>query len=129
MSTIFMAFADTDGDVQLANAGFTDNGSPIHFELETQQIDFGNRAHIKKIADMVVVFAQDAADTSFAALPEGDDEVDIPVGLDERVNIGEEIDIEGKYIIFRWSGVAETVSPIFEGFEIPKITDIGMSHG
>lgn len=128
MGNNFMVFADTDGDVQIPNVGFNDNGVPIFFELETQEIDFGIRSHVKKASDKIVVFADDAEGTEFSAIIDGEEQ-EIDIGLGLRVNIGENINLEGKLYTFRWSGSSDTVSPIFEGFKLPDITDAGMNHG
>lgn len=127
--TVFLVFSDSDGDVQLFDAGHSDNGAPISYELETQQLDFSNRMHLKKIADKLVVFMRAGGGGEFGARDSAGDYHPIDILLNDRVNIGDDINLEGNFFTFRWAGSSGVVSPVFEGFYIPDITDLGMTYG
>lgn len=123
----FLVGIDSAGDVQTINAGTSDDGIPIFFELETQQLDFGNRSHLKKLSDRIVVFAKDGLNSTIEAKPDNGDYKQInDLQLDERVNIGENVDLEGNYFTFKWSGEANEATPILEGFYIDSVSDQGM---
>lgn len=104
----------------------TDNGTPIYFELETQEIEFGQRSHLKKIADKIVIYTENGQDSSFQAREDDGDFKDIKLNLIDRVNIGQNIDLEGHYFTFRWFGQCDKSQQTFEGFYIEKITDQGI---
>ncbi len=123
---VFLSFADPDGNVQLVNGDTSDNGTPIYYELETQELNFGNRGHIKKIADKIAVLTDFGIDGVIEAST-GDSYKPIPMSLSNRVNFGKNINLEGNYFTFKWSGYTSLVSPIFEGFVLEGITDMGMT--
>lgn len=125
----FVSFADSDGDVQVLNAGNSDNGTPIFFELETQEIDFGNRLHLYKMNDKMAAFADDGAGTVLQASQNGKEYEPIDINLGERVNISESLQLEGHYFTFKWSGETSSTQPIFEGIYIEQINDMGFTHG
>ena len=129
LQNVFLVFADTDGDVQTYNTGTSDNGLPIYFELETQELEFGNRAHLKKISDQIVAFTNGGVDTELYAATDGEDFKPIQMSLSERVNIGENINLEGHYVVFRWLGQTTDSLPVFEGLYIENITDMGLTNG
>lgn len=126
LQNAFMSFADSSGDVQLFNIGNTDNDEPIYFELETQEIDFGNRMHLKKASDQIVVFTQFGSDSTIEAYLNGE-LTGIPVTLERRVNIGNDINFEGNYFSFVWKGSTTTSQPVLEGIYLANVVDLGMT--
>jgi len=129
LQNVFMVGADTDGDVLTFNVGKSDNEVPIYYELETQDIEFGNRAHIKKIANQIAIFTRFGAQSTIQAKTDMFPYKDIPLVLNDRVNIGDKIDLEGHYVTFKWFGSSSTTSPVFEGLYIEDVTDQGITHG
>ncbi len=125
---VFMVGADTVGNVQAINVGKSDNGTSIYFELETQEIEFGNRATLKKIANKIVIFSKFAAQSTFMARSDEEDYRDIPINLSSEVSIGKDIDLEGHFITFKWLGNSSTTSPVFEGFYLEDVSDMGMTR-
>jgi hypothetical protein len=107
-------FADDSGYVQTLNLGKTDNSTPIFYSLETQEIDFSNRDATKKITDKIVIYGRNMIYKL------------INSQLLKTVNIVENLNIEGKYFKFKWSGNTSGASPVFEGFHIPELVDQGV---
>jgi len=124
----FMVGADTDGNVQAINIGKNDNLTPIYYELETQEIEFGNRATLKKIANKIVVFSQFAAQSTLEARGDDEEYQPIPMDLSGTVNIGTDLNLEGHFITFKWSGNSETASPVFDGLYLEDVSDMGMTR-
>ncbi len=127
LQNVFMVGADDDGNVQGINIGKSDNGTSIYFELETQEIEFGNRATLKKIADKIVIFSRFAARSTFMARSDDEDYQPIPMDLSGNVNIGTDINLEGHFITFKWLGNSVSASPVFEGIYLEDVSDMGMT--
>jgi len=123
-----MVGAETLGAVQAINAGKSDDGTPIYYELQTQEIEFNNRAHLKKISDEIVVLTKNGIDSSLEAQEDDGNFKPIPVDLNDEVNIGENIKLEGNFFTFKWSGTARETSPIFNGIYLEKVTDLGITY-
>jgi hypothetical protein len=121
-----MIEADTSGYVQTVDKGFTDNGTPIYYELQTQEWEGGNRAHLKSISDKIVVFGNYMIDGELQIKCGDNDFTDIDIDLNHRVAIGKKINAEDYYYTLRWFGETSTVSPILEGFYIENIEDRGL---
>jgi hypothetical protein len=115
--------ADTTGYIQTINSGPTDNSVPIFFDLKTQEIEFGNRGHIKTISDQITVFNDGNCQFGIA---ENDGNFKYLVSdFTERVNKIDEINFTGHWFTFRWKGESSGTAPIFEGFYLEQITDLG----
>jgi PKD repeat protein len=133
LQTTFLVGSNTDGNVQTIGAGKSDNfitdeensGNPIFYELETQDLEFGNRSHLKKLADKIVVFSKDAGESQLAVKEDGGNYQSIPVFLNDRVNIEQNFNAEGHFLNVKWSGSSSTVSPILEGMLMTDIFDMG----
>lgn len=117
------------GDIQTMNTGKDDDGEPIYYELETQGIEFGNIFHRKQVSDKLVVFSRDGIDSSLQAKTDDDNYQDLQIDLSNRVNIGQNINLEGNTMKFKWFGEANETSPVLEGFYAEKITDLGLTNG
>ncbi len=128
LQNTFLVGAET-GEIQTINAGKDDDGTPLYYELETQGIEFGNVFHRKKISDKIVVFTKDGIDSALQGKADNDNYKDINIQLDNRVNIGQDISLEGNTVTFKWYGEANETSPILEGFYLEKVTDMGLTHG
>ncbi|MES2006905.1 MAG: PKD domain-containing protein [Patescibacteria group bacterium] len=129
LQNVFMIGADLDGDVQTLNVGRSDDGVPIYFELETQELEFGNRLHLKKIADKIVVFTNFGVSSQLQASTDTSDYKPIVMDLSERVNIGTSINLEGHFVTFKWFGSSSETTPVFEGLYLEDVTDLGMTYG
>ena len=116
---------DSSGDIQTLNLGTTDNTAPIYYDLRTQEIELGDRSHVKKIQDKIVVFMNNGIDGQLLIRQDDGDFKPVKIGLNDRVNIGRNLDIEARYLTFRWNGLSSGTAPIFEGIEIEKVNDIG----
>ncbi len=119
--------ADTTGNVQTIDLGTSDNGTPIFFFLETQEEEFGNRAHSNGFNDLVSIFVKDGAYTSMQVKSDETDYKDIVDSLPQRVNVVDGVTFEGHYFTFRWFGSTKTSSPVFEGLQIEKTIDEGLT--
>ena len=126
--------AQTVGFVETLNIGTSDSattgslidGAPIFFDLQTQEIDFGNRAIFNEISDEIVVFGHHGIDSEFYIQPDDDDFKPLNVNLSKRVNVCSDVNVSGHYFTFRWLGNSQTSTPVFEGFYIEKIADLGI---
>ena len=119
--------ATSAGDVQTLNLGSTDNTVAISFEMETQDIELADRSHLIKISNRMAVFTQNGQDSSI--LCKCDDEPkNIPGSLTKRVNIIHDIDLEGHYFRFKWYGTSTGKPPVFEGFTLETISDMGQTQ-
>jgi len=118
--------ADISGDVQTINSGTTDNAAAINYNLETQEIEFGNRATVKKIANKIVVFTNFGLDSLFSIKADDGDFKPVEMTLNNRVNVGRNVNTEGHFLTFKWEGETTQASPIFEGFYIQEVTDRGI---
>lgn len=121
-----MISSDTGGNVQTVNVGTTDNGTPIYYELETQEYDFSNRAHSHQISDQIVVFTNNGIDSTLQIKSNDDDYKDINITLSKRVNIGESININCNFAKFKWFGESTGTAPVLEGIYIESISDLGI---
>lgn len=121
-----MVSSDTTGSVQTINSGWTDNTLPIFFFLETQEEDFGNRAHANGFNDLITIFTKDGIGTSMQVKSDDADYKDIVDTLPNRVNTIGSITFEGHYFMFKWFGSTSTGSPTFEGLQIEKVIDEGL---
>lgn len=126
-----MVSADTGGNVQTVNVGQTDNGSPIFFEMITQDLEFDSRATETIISNKIIVFTNFGQDSSIQYKvfdPNERDFKDIKGGLDDRVNTIDGVTIDGNFIQFRWFGNSSGKAPVFEGIEIHEIKDQGLTQ-
>ena len=122
-----MRSVDTLGDAQTVNIGTTDNGTPIFYEVITQAQEMGDRAHLDKISDRIIVFTQNALDSQFQAAEGENDFKDIQINFDgSRVTISTDINLEDYYFYFRWFGNSSGTAPVFEGFQIETMEDKGV---
>ncbi len=118
--------ADTVGNVQTMNSGLTDNTQPLFYELITQDLDFGNRSHIKKITDHIAVFTLNGQNSSLQVSSEYGDFVQIPTQLNDGCTVLKRQNIQGRWLNFRWYGNTSGNSPTLLGLYFEEITDIGI---
>lgn len=125
---IFMVGSDPAGDVQLINVGKSDDSTTIFYELETQDLEFNNRAINKAITDKLGIATQNAHDSEMQIIADDKDPKNIPIDMGKRVNITSNLNIKGHYARLRWSGEAKEKAPILEGFYLNKIKDDGINN-
>lgn len=119
--------ASDAGTVQTINLGQTDGTHPIPFFLETQDIEFGGRGHLKGLSDKFIVFTDNGLASKIGARINGRNEVEpIEMPLDGRVNIGQDVNIQGNFFNFYWSGVSTGNPPILEGIGSEHVMDQGL---
>lgn len=117
--------ADMGGRIQSINTGTTDNGNAINYELESQDLEGGNRSHLKQISDKLIVYTNNGIDSTIQFRQDGGNIKDVPMKTNQRVNIGRDINLKGNFFNFRWLGESMGTAPVLEGFEIQDITDLG----
>ncbi len=129
LQTIHLVGSDIAGDVQQLNVGKSDDEDstaiPIYYELETQELELGNRALLKAITDKLGVISQHAEDSKIEIIPDNLDAIPVNIDLGSRVSTVTLPQLKGHYITLRWSGNSTTKSPILEGFYLNKIKDDG----
>jgi hypothetical protein len=123
---IFLVGADSSGNIQCINVGTSDNIVPIYYELETQDLEIGNKSHNKQISNRMAVFTQNAESSTLMARTEDDEYGPIEVELKNRVNISKSIGFNGRKFNFKWFGNTSNTLPVFEGLRVEDITDFGI---
>ena len=125
----YMISADTSSLVQVFNKGTTDNTKPINYELIFQEQECQDRSHLNKISDKIVVFGDGLNDCQLQVKSDdaGKDYQDLEGDLSKRVNIINNINLEGYFFSFRIFGESSGTAPTFEGLQIENITDMGIT--
>lgn len=118
--------ATTVGDVIEMDQGTTDDGEPIFYQMDTQELDCGNRAHVKSISDEMVVYSNNGEASEMYASCDGKGFKAIKGKLNDRVNILDEVSLEFRFLVFRWMGSSKGPAPVFEGIQVEKIIDQGV---
>ncbi len=128
MSTVnaFLTAIDTDGNVQVINVGTNDNSSPIYYELETQELEFGERSHIKQVQDKIVVLTQNAVSSKVFIKQNEKDYDTLGITLDSTVSVSSAPSYKFNYLTFKWFGNSINLSPVFDGLYFEKVFDFGM---
>lgn len=119
--------ADYSGNVQTINSGLTDNGTAINYFLNTQDIEFTGRQNTKKLADKLVSFTNNGQDSTLSCATDDQDLKPVIRNNVNRVNIGKDLNLEGRWFVFSWFGQSSGTSPSFEGIHIPDVTDQGIT--
>ena len=125
----YMISADTSSLVQVFNKGTTDNTKPINYELIFQEQECQDRSHLNKISDKIVVFGDGLNDCQLQVKSDdaGKDYQYLQGDLSKRVNIINDINLEGYFFSFRIFGESSGTAPTFEGLQIENITDMGIT--
>lgn len=118
--------AETSGNVQTLNKGLTDNGDPIFYFLESQDLDFGARQNIKTISNNIVAFTSNGQNSRLKISADDKTLKYVPIDLTEKESVGRNLNERGHQFTVRWEGESTGNSPIFEGFHIPQISDEGI---
>lgn len=117
-----------NGDLSTMNsANFSDDGAAISYSLETQEQEFGNRAHTKDISDKIVVYNRLGGDGMFLVKQNDGNFKSANIQANGRVNVGTDVNFEAEFFTFRWEGQALGQRPIFEGYHLPVVTDLGVN--
>ena len=119
--------SETSGNVQTLNKGFTDNGRPIFYFLETQDLEFGGLQDVKEISNNIVAFTDNGQNSRLKISTDGKTLKEIPIDLTERVSVGRNVNERGNYFKFRWEGESTGDAPVFEGLFIPSPTNSGIN--
>jgi len=115
------------GDVLAMNIGKTDDETPIYYELETQELEFGNRIIKKSLQDKMLVFSENAADSKLQITPDEKNAINI-----DNINLGKRVAhttlpvIEANFVTIRWYGNATQKSPVLEGFYFNNVQEKGI---
>lgn len=121
-----MVGADTGGTVQTMDKGTTDNTVAINYEIETQELELGNRAHLKELADRLVVFMRYGQDSVILIREEQSDFKPVNMALDKRINYSSVLSARGRWFTFKVMGQVINQAPILEGFQCEKVMDKGI---
>lgn len=123
--------ADILGEVQTIDLGPTDNGEAIDYEIESQDLEFGDRSSLKTISDQMIVYMRNGIDSTVQMRMDGENIKDIPMATNRRVNIGNDVNVEANFFNFRLIGSSKGTSPVFEGFQLNNIMAQGTNtkHG
>ena len=122
-----MVSLDSSGLSQVFNSGHTDNGSEIFYNLETQDVDFGNRAHSNSFNDKIAVFCTDGAGSQLQFRADDGDYQDMTDTLQLPVNVVDGLNGDGHFFAFKWFGSTKTSCPVFDGIYMANITDDGLT--
>ena len=120
-----LRFTDSAGYVQTLNLGNTDNGTSRFYSLETQELDFGDRSSTDKVTDKMVIYGRDMMGSKMEYKIEKGDYQPINIQLLDNVNAFDDLNIDGRYFKFKWSGQTSGASPVFEGLYFPTIINQG----
>lgn len=104
----------------------SDDGNAIPYSLETQELEFGNRSHQKVISDRIVVYTRKGGEGMFLIKQNDGNFESADLQVNQRVNVGDQINFSAEFFTFRWQGEALGSRPVFEGYHIPKIQDLGI---
>lgn len=129
LQTAFLVAADTAGDVQMINMDKDDDGTAIYYELETQELEFGNRAHRKVITGKIAVATQNAGDSKLQLIENDKNPVDIKIDMAKPRASSESINLKANYLTAKWFGNADDKSPVLEGIFLPNVGDEGVQDG
>ena len=119
--------ADSTSMVHTMNFGTTDNSRPIFYELITQELEFGERSHTKKIADKIAIMTKNGQDGMIEITPDDNDPVGLPVILQPRVAVAKDLNLEGNFFTVRWFGSSSGTAPVLEGITFSNVTDQGIT--
>jgi len=120
----------TEYNGALANVNtntISDDGTAIPFELETQEQELGNRSHTKNISDKMVVYTRNGNNSAFSIKENDGNFKSANMILENRVNVGTDINFAGQFFTFKWQGQALGSRPEFQGFHLPMVTDLGIT--
>src|SRR3990167_7211287 len=120
----FIIAGDTTSDViKLEDVdALTDiGGTPISFEVESHDLEFGSRARLKEIAGHVYVFGKDLVDTKILVQRNTGDFKEIGTAQKDVNDIKVQEILRAHYLRFRVSGASSTVRGVFRGIELPKV--------
>lgn len=126
LQTTHLVGSDLSGDIQQLNAGKSDDSVPIYYELETQELEFGNRIMNKRISDKLVVFSENASDSKIQIQEDEKDFKTVNIDLGSRVSNTTLSPLDAHFITLRWSGNATKKSPVLEGFYFNKVEEKGI---
>lgn len=129
-----MRGATDAGNVQTVNLGTTDGGNAvldiagnaIPFYLETQDLDWGDRSHLKGVSDKMAIFTDNGLASTLQARLDGSTLQNIITTLNQRVSVTTGINLQFNWLNFLWSGTSSGNPPILEGFYVETINDQGM---
>jgi hypothetical protein len=125
----FLFAADTDGTVQSINTGTSDNGVAIFYELETQELEMGNRATTKSIRDSIVINSENASGSHIQLTEDDKDPINVDIRLGNEVAVSSSLLLRFHYLTLKWFGSALGKTPIFKGFHFEAVADEGIQNG
>lgn len=109
---------------QVDSTSNTDNGNPILFIIEGQEVDFGSRGISKEVSDQIMAYSKHANKAAVQVLVDGKKWVNIGQIEKEITNLSlaDKNPIRGNFFKFRTFGSSESDRFRFFGLELPTIT-------
>lgn len=122
-----MRGAETAGLVQTINIGTTDNGTALSYQMLCQDSEFGNRGHLKSIADQISFYSLGAQASTCNMYADGQLK-DMSVALTAPVSYSNASAFTGHWFNFLWYGTSSGTAPIFCGYQIENVEDMGQTN-
>jgi hypothetical protein len=119
---VFTVFGDDDGSVLKIDTGNTDNGTPINWAMETQDITFGFRVFDKSVSQIAVV-TENVSKASFMWRKTSSAKDWKPVGngnIDKEVKMFNSLDLRAIRYNFKLSDTANSGQSIIKALEFPE---------
>lgn len=104
----------------------SDEGAAIPYDIETQELEMTSRSHTKQISDNIVVYMKNGGEGAFLVKENDGNFKPVILTLNDRVNIGGDINFTAQFFTFRVQGEAKGYRPIIEGIVLPSVTDMGI---
>lgn len=128
IQNVFLVGASEGGSVLTLNTGKADVLTPIYYELETQELEFEARHHVKTITDKILVASKDAGDSKLQIRENDGDYKDIKIDMSKRISKSEVVNLKGNYFTAKWFGNSDDKSPMLEGIHAENIIDKGIEN-
>ena len=109
--------------IELSSA-FDDNGTPIRFELESHDMDFGSRAVVKEVSEQCFAYGANMAGFTVQCRANGGDWKALGEAKGDLSRFFVPA-VRGNCHRFRITGTAPSAACRLSGLELPKITLIG----
>lgn len=122
----YMTSADTLGFVQRVNLGTTDNTTPIYFELETQDQEFGNRSHTKSFNNLISIYTTNGGPSNLQIQVDNGDWNTVALNITSPVMNTDQIRFSGHFFTFKWFGHSSGTAPVLDGIYLEDVIDEGI---
>ena len=121
-STVSVVYGDTTARVYTLDLGLTDNETPISFELETHDLEFGSGGIKKEITNHLMIYAENAPEAIVQIKVERDDWLTLGTVQEVIEELQINHTLAGHYFRVRVLGTSTTTAMKLQGFEFPQVT-------